>query len=592
MRNVTKPWKRDHGGAEGNYSTSAALLKLSRGKRLWVLSQIVVPLAEGSVEAAILTLFARLALRAVDTTNDSVYLPLLGSRSLSFGLLFLLVLILGRLSLGLLRVFLSSHLEAALVVELREKALVAYADSSWESQSLLDDGATQQLIVTLPNSLVSHFASLLVHAGSIGIMVSMLGYSMLMDARLTTLLLFVIACSTVLFTPMRSLIKRASARALEQQRRLSSDVARLVSTRFEMQAFGALQAAVAPAYRIVTLDARLSAKLARLKGSIVPVFTTVTYLAVTLSIFVLSATEISNVERTGPILLVVLRSLSYSTAIQQFFASLASVQPGLELLDAKLGKLKSDRICWGDDTFAELQSCRLRNVTFTYSGAATPALEGADLNIQRGARVGLVGPSGSGKSTIVRLLLGIVQAEDGVVEINGQPIHEFQRDVWAHHLGVVPQSAQLVSGSIAFNLRFYRNGISEEDLWSALRIADLEDEVASMPEGLETIIGPGNRQLSGGQQQRLAIARAFATRPKLVVMDEPTSSIDAISESSIADAMERIPDDVTVIIVSHRLRILNNCDQLVVVEDGRITVSGDREIAFAKSQYLRSVIGS
>ena len=575
-----------------NFSVTAALLRLSRGKKRLVVGQIMASLSEGSIEAAILTLFARLALRAVDATGDRVFVPVLGSHSLSFGLFVLVILIFARLTIGLSRVFLSARLEAALTVELRNESLASYAGSSWESQSQFDDGDTQQLIVTLPNSLVSHFASLIAYSASVGIMISMLAYSMLMDALLTLFLVLVIVSSTVLFTPLRYLIKRSSSRVLVEQRKLSSNVATLGAIRFEVQAFGVMKAAILPASHVVGSEARLKAKLDRLKGSVVPVFTTLTYLAVSLSIYVLSAAEISNVERTGPILLVVLRSLSYSTAFQQLSSTLASVKPGLELFDAKLHRLNSDTISWGKSDFSEFHLCRLREVTFTYAGSSTPALRGASLDIPRGARVGLVGPSGSGKSTLVRLLLGIVQAQEGVVEINGKPIHELRRDSWAHHLGVVPQSAQVVPGSIAFNLMFYREGIREQDLWQALRIADLEDEVASLPEGIETVVGPGNRQLSGGQQQRLAIARAFANRPKFVVMDEPTSSIDAISESTIADAMERIPEDVTVIIVSHRLRILNRCDQLVVVEDGRISAEGVREVVLANSKYLQSVIDS
>ena len=132
----------------------------------------------------------------------------------------------------------------------------------------------------------------------------------------------------------------------------------------------------------------------------------------------------------------------------------------------------------------------------------------------------------------------------------------------------------------------YRDGISDDDLWWALGVADLTGEVRSMPNELNTMIGAGARALSGGQQQRLAIARAFATRPDLVVMDEPTSSIDAMSEAAVSDAIERLPEDVTVVIVSHRMRILRGCDRLIVVEGGRITANGPPERVLESSQYL------
>jgi len=132
----------------------------------------------------------------------------------------------------------------------------------------------------------------------------------------------------------------------------------------------------------------------------------------------------------------------------------------------------------------------------------------------------------------------------------------------------------------------YRDGITDDDLWWALEIADLADDVRAMPQALDTEIGVGARTLSGGQQQRLAIARAFATRPDLVVMDEPTSSIDAMSEAAVSDAIERLPDDVTIIIVSHRMRILRGCDRLIVVESGEITANGPPEQVLDSSPYL------
>ena len=170
--------------------------------------------------------------------------------------------------------------------------------------------------------------------------------------------------------------------------------------------------------------------------------------------------------------------------------------------------------------------------------------------------------------------------------MNGTPIHRYDRQMWSQRIGVVPQAARVLHGSLADNLRMYRDGISDDDLWWSLGVADLTGDVHAMPNGLSTEIGSGVRALSGGQQQRLAIARAFATRPDLVVMDEPTSSIDAVSEAAVSDAIERLPEDVTVVIVSHRMRILRGCDRLIVVEGGRITANGSPQQVLDSSQYL------
>jgi len=187
------------------------------------------------------------------------------------------------------------------------------------------------------------------------------------------------------------------------------------------------------------------------------------------------------------------------------------------------------------------------------------------------------------------LILGLLKAQEGQVLVNGLPLHQYDRKSWSRIIGVVPQVPQVIAGSIAENLRFYRDGISDEALWDALEIADLRDEILAMPDGLRTRIGPGHRALSGGQQQRLVIARAFAGRPSFVVMDEPTSSIDLLSEQAISDAVARISEDVTIVIVSHRPKILQDCDVLATVENGIITAVGSPAQLFESSPYLKSL---
>ena len=560
-----------------------------RGSGLLAASQVIVSFVEGALEAAILTLFARLSLRAVEADTSTVFVPGIGEQALSTSLALLLGLIGLRLSAGLSKVFLSNRLQFALVREIRSDALAAYSASSWITQSKLDDGAVQQLVVTIPNGISSQFAGLINNFGHVAIMVSMLGYSMLTDARLTSLLIVVIILATFIFRPLRALIKRSAARALNFQKDLSSGVAQLVGIRFEVQSFGLAEAASTPLRGAVESEAVQSERLGRLKGSVVPLFTTVTYLAVTLSIVVLVNTDSGNLEKTGPILLVVLRSLSYGTAIQQAASGLASVRPSLEFLRTRIDELREGEISWGSRELERFESCRLDRVTFTYPSSEEAALQESSLEITRGMRVGLVGPSGSGKSTITRLMLGLLQPQEGQILVNGEPLHDYDHASWSRRVGVVPQSAQVIHGSIADNLRLYRDGITDEDLWEALEIADFRKEIAALPAGLETCVGPGHRALSGGQQQRLAIARAFATRPDFVVMDEPTSSIDALSEGAVSDAIDNLPVGVTVVIVSHRARILRGCDLLVVVEGGRVSALGAPEEVESESDYVRSL---
>jgi ABC-type bacteriocin/lantibiotic exporter with double-glycine peptidase domain len=541
---------------------------------------------EGLIEAAILTVFARVALTAVTAGADGVEIPLVGERSTSVTLTVLGILILIRLIIGALVAVALGHLQFQMVTAIRSQVVMSYSRGSWRSQSDLDEGGLQQLLVTLPNSASSTLSGLLTHFGHLLIMVAMLGYALFADPVLTLALIAAIVGASLAFIPLRRWIKSRSGRVLDRQRSLSTAATELSALKFEVQAFGIGERISRPLRNLIVVEGRLARRVSVVKSMVVPLYTTMTYSAVAVGLVILQGTSADGLNDVGPILLVVLRSLAYGQGIQQAAVAIASLMPILDFLRNQVESFDSHRVDWGSKSLEGIDCIRLDDVSYAYSEADGPALRDAFVTVTRGERIGIVGPSGSGKSTLVRLLLGLVVADTGNVLVNETPIHEHDREMWSQRIGVVPQAAQVVHGSLADNLRMYRDGISDDDLWWALGVADLTGEVRSMPNELNTMIGAGARALSGGQQQRLAIARAFATRPDLVVMDEPTSSIDAMSEAAVSDAIERLPEDVTVVIVSHRMRILRGCDRLIVVEGGRITANGPPERVLESSQYL------
>jgi ATP-binding cassette subfamily B protein len=562
---------------------------LLRGRRLTAGAQVGVSFLEGACEAAILTLLARLALVAVGTDNATVYVPGLRERSMpsAFGVLLFLVLL--RLTFGLLSTYFINRIQFSMVGELRKQAVDSYANSSLRAQMMLDDGALQQLVVTLPSNISGQIASLLLSASQIIMMIAMLSYSMFTDALLTIGLIVAIVLATFIFTPIRKLIKQRSSRALREQQTLASKTAELGGLRFEVQAFGVGKQMAVPVHRVIQLETTLTERVGRLKGSLVPLYTTISYLAMLAALAFLAAADPANLAKTAPVLLVVLRSLSYGAAIQQAAAGVSGMKPSIELLAQRFDDLESTSFSWGHEPLSRFESCQFRSVEFSYAAGQTPALQDISFEIRRGQKVGLVGPSGGGKSTTARLMLGLLRADSGRVLVNGRDLHVHSRADWSNRIGVVPQSGQIMTGTIAENVRLFRSGISDENIWSALVLADIADEVRALPDGLETVIGSGQRTLSGGQTQRLAIARAFAGQPDFVLMDEPTSSIDAVSEASVSDAIERIPSDVTLMIISHRMRILRGCDLLVVIEGGRVTAVGHPQEVEQQSAYVRSL---
>jgi ABC-type bacteriocin/lantibiotic exporter with double-glycine peptidase domain len=540
----------------------------------------------GVTEAAILTVFARIALAAVSDGRDMVTIPLLGQSGVMATFAVLGALIGVRLLIGSCVAVAMGHLQFQMVTTIRSEVLASYSQGSWRSQADLDEGGLQQLLVTLPNTASSSLAGLLTHFGHLLIMIAMLGYALFSDPVLTIALIVAIVASSVAFIPLRRWIKSRSARVLDRQRGLATAANELSAMKFEVQAFGIAERMSRPIRELIIREGRMARRVSVAKAMVVPLYTTLTYSAVAVGLVILQGTSTDGLDEVGPILLVVLRSLAYGQGVQQAAVAIASLMPILDFLQKEVEKFQERRLTWGSKQLKAIDGLQFEGVSFSYAQSDGVALRAASLSIGRGERVGIVGPSGSGKSTLVRLMLGLLTVDSGRVLVNQLSLHEHDRDSWSRRIGVVPQSAQVLRGSLSDNLRMYRDGIMDEDLGWALEIADLADDVRAMPQALDTEIGVGARTLSGGQQQRLAIARAFATRPDLVVMDEPTSSIDAMSEAAVSDAIERLPDDVTIIIVSHRMRILRGCDRLIVVESGEITANGPPEQVLDSSPYL------
>ena len=215
-----------------------------------------------------------------------------------------------------------------------------------------------------------------------------------------------------------------------------------------------------------------------------------------------------------------------------------------------------------------------QNVTFTYAGTKLPALDGVSFEIPAGTMLGVVGRSGSGKSTITRLLQGINRDYSGFVKIDGSDLREIELRHLRQSFGVVLQENFLFRGSIRDNIIAGRPGLTMSDAVQAARLAGAEEFIERMPNGFETYVEEGSPNLSGGQRQRLAIARALIHDPRILILDEATSALDPESEAVVSANLARIASGRTMVIVSHRLSSLIDCDQILVMEQGKVTDIG------------------
>ena len=222
-----------------------------------------------------------------------------------------------------------------------------------------------------------------------------------------------------------------------------------------------------------------------------------------------------------------------------------------------------------------LSEVELSNITYTYPTAVTPAISDISLFIRKGEAVGIVGPSDSGKSTLVDVILGLLTPEVGEIRVDGRSIQQDIR-AWQDQVGYVPQAIYLTDDSVRRNVAFGLppQDIDETAVRRALKAAQLDEFVLSLPQGLETVVGERGVRLSGGQRQRIGIARALYHDPAVLVLDEATSALDSDTERGVIEAVTALQGTKTVVIVAHRLSTVEHCDRIYRLEGGVVAGEG------------------
>jgi ABC-type multidrug transport system, ATPase and permease components len=232
---------------------------------------------------------------------------------------------------------------------------------------------------------------------------------------------------------------------------------------------------------------------------------------------------------------------------------------------------------------------RLREVSFRYSDDRPPALRNVSIEVPRGGMTALVGPSGAGKTTIFSLLERFYEPDSGVIEVDGRPLAEVPLGLWRASVGYVEQDAPVLDGTLRENLTFGAPDATDAEIAEVLRRTRLEDLVARLPAGLETVVGHRGQLLSGGERQRVAIARALLRRPRLLLLDEATSQLDAVNEMRLRDVITEAAGDTTVLVIAHRLSTVTSADLIVILEQGRVRASGTHHELVASDELYREL---
>ncbi len=282
---------------------------------------------------------------------------------------------------------------------------------------------------------------------------------------------------------------------------------------------------------------------------------------------------------TGLMALPIVEFTSIGTQVTEAFAGLDRIREVLGTPTEDVGDEKRDPLPDVDGAI------RFRDVHFEYN-AGTPVLRGISFDSPAGSTTAIVGSSGSGKSTMLNLILNFIKPGQGIVSVDGKDIQSIKVRDYRRYLGVVLQDNFLFEGTILENVRFANTKATLDEVQEACRIAYCDEFIDKFEDGYDTVVGERGVKLSGGQRQRIAIARALLADPKILILDEATSSLDSESEKMIQDGLKTLRQGRTTFVIAHRLSTIIGADQILVVEDGQIVERGThRELLSLNRRY-------
>jgi len=232
----------------------------------------------------------------------------------------------------------------------------------------------------------------------------------------------------------------------------------------------------------------------------------------------------------------------------------------------------------------------LRDVTLQYPGTREPALRDVSMTVEAGTTVALVGGTGSGKTSLVALLPRLYDVESGSVSIDGADVRSIDLPSLRSQIALVTDDPFLFSASLHENIAYARPDAARADVEAAARRAQADGFIAELPDGYDTLVGERGLTLSGGQRQRIAIARALLADPRILILDDATSSVDASTEQEIKQALREVMAGRTTFVVAHRLSTISLADEIVVLEHGRIVAQGDHGALLEQSELYREIV--
>jgi len=397
---------------------------------------------------------------------------------------------------------------------------------------------------------------------------------------------FLTVCAVIPFPVMVFIVKKISAsmfrrskRAQEALAHLTSRVEENVSAAAVVKAYCREEGEIASFKTVSEGYLEASLGIARLRGLLLPLMGGSGALGTLIILFVGGSRVISGeltlggfVAFNGYLAMLVWPTMVFGWILNLIQRGAASMARLNEILEASAQVEEPVDPVQLDTISGELD---FRDLSFSYEEA--PILRRINLRVERGTRIGIVGAVGSGKSSLVRLVPRLFPTQDGTLYLDGVDVNRIPLKTLRDAVGFVPQESFLFSRTIADNIGYGKPDATREEIERAARVAGLAPDLARFPDGLDTMVGERGVALSGGQKQRVSIARAVIKDPKILILDDPLSAVDADTEEEILKALGSYYEERTVLIVSHRLSPLRDCDRIIVLHEGEIVEDGSHD---------------
>jgi ATP-binding cassette, subfamily B, bacterial len=388
--------------------------------------------------------------------------------------------------------------------------------------------------------------------------------------------------------PLRAAVRRRSRATADADVEFATSISEVTSIAQEIKIFDASDRVRDRVNQQIDAHRR-DYQQTRFLSTLVPgLYQAVALFFIVLALALVYGIGFTRLSTLGAVVLIMLRSLSFGQSLQSAYQNIHEAAPYLETLLEQQRRYTSNAVGGGQEPVGRVGKVLFDDVWFEYE-PGNPVLFDLSFEAQRGEVIGIVGPSGAGKSTLVQLLLRLREPTSGRVLADGRDLKRLSLDGWYQRVTFVPQEPRLFSDSVEENIRFFRD-VTPEDIVRAARLAHIHDEILSWPRGYATPVGERGGGLSLGQRQRLCIARSLVGDPDIIVLDEPTSSLDPRSESLIREALSSLAPRVTLFIIAHRLSTLDRCDRIMVLHAGRLQGFDEpRELEHSSSFYREAL---